>query len=106
MSGRYGYCCSCNKLEEGIYTMDVCRGWTSDQYNFNVEICESCLNEITKNWDLGEEIADTIYVSSRVNDGSELKMKERVFRALCYYRNNEVSQQDIWLMIKDIVKKQ
>lgn len=65
MSGRLGTCAQCHQTVEGIYSMDVCRGWTDDRYNFSVEICEPCLDKMTAGWTLGTQSADHVYVEAR-----------------------------------------
>ncbi len=56
MSGKYGTCISCNKYVMGIYTLEVGRGFVDDKYEFNLEICESCLDKsislLSSKWDM------------------------------------------------------
>jgi hypothetical protein len=49
MSARIGTCIKCGKTDEGIYTIEVCRGWADDKYNFYVEICQNCIVDLA-NW--------------------------------------------------------
>ena len=69
MSGRMGTCINCGETDMGIYTIDCCRGWVTDKYNFNVEICEKCLDLITKNWKFTGMTADKVYVFARKQRG-------------------------------------
>lgn len=65
MSGKQGFCIKCNEYSEGVYCMDVIRGWAGDKYNFHVEICEECLSKITSGWKLEFGDADETYIKSR-----------------------------------------
>ena len=78
MGGKLGECINCREYDMGMYTMDVCRGWYGDKFNFSVEICESCLDKITKKWSLGNgsRTADMVFVFSRKETGLALDKQE------------------------------
>lgn len=46
MSGRLGECFICNKWGDGMYTLDIYRGWVGDKYEFNKDICEDCVPKL------------------------------------------------------------
>lgn len=82
MSGRIGTCVNCKETNMGIYNITVERGWNGDKYNFEVEICEKCLDIICKDWKHDFK-PDTVYIAFRqqeltlTNDELEMLRKFR-----------------------------
>jgi hypothetical protein len=81
MSGRLGNCIKCGKDTEGVYTIEVCRGWVGDKYQFYAELCEECVGDLVKWLGVSESrqpVGDELGIAFRKRNARVVDVEQNV----------------------------